>query len=248
MDQIPLPFILRMDKTLHIRGEPVYIAKPKGSSGLSKRQASIQLCIRAQGRQVVRIAVIFAGQGMQVTDEEARLYQQLSPFLQVYFQPKAWADEAFIKNWFNQFLIDTAGILGEKLLGMDCHGAQQTMEMRRRYQVEHVQPAFTPPECTDCVSPCDHHIPKVLKDYIGESFGKEFEANARDWQDTGLTASQRRMCMARWVAAAYLKLQVNQGPNGSNLLYDAFVKTGFLLNKDGSDDHKVDIGIPNYTF
>ena len=70
---------------------------PKGS-GLDKRQATIQLCIRvnirAEGPQVVRIALIFRGRGLRLSAAEKHVYRSLSKVLVVYFQPNAWADES----------------------------------------------------------------------------------------------------------------------------------------------------------
>ena len=167
----------------------------------------------------------------------------LSPFLQVYFQPSAWADEQFVKDWFKQFQLDTADLQGWKLLGMDCHGAQQTNGMRARYKAGKVQPAFTPPDCTDCVSPCDYNIPAHLKGLIGQLFMAEFHDG--DWTDSRLTASKRRMKMARWVSQAWQELQTK----GPNYFQNIFEKTGFLFSLDGSDDAKImSHKCPGYTF
>jgi hypothetical protein len=64
---------------------PCFLAGPKGS-GLDKRQASLQLCIRADGEQLVRLAIIFRGTGKRVTEEEALLYRRLSRLIRVYWQ------------------------------------------------------------------------------------------------------------------------------------------------------------------
>lgn len=77
MDQIPLPFVLGSKRTLNSIGEPVFIRAPKGS-GLDKRQATLQLCIRAEGSQLVRLAIIFKGQGLVLSAEERKVYAKLS--------------------------------------------------------------------------------------------------------------------------------------------------------------------------
>ena len=48
-----------------------------------KRQATIQLCIRAEGPQVVRVALIFRG---TVSSAEQDLYTSLAHLIHVYFQ------------------------------------------------------------------------------------------------------------------------------------------------------------------
>jgi hypothetical protein len=57
-------------------------------------------------------------------------------------------------EWVDQFEADTAALqLPEKLLGMDNHGAQQTTEFKAKLETVDTVPAYTPPECTDCISP-----------------------------------------------------------------------------------------------
>ena len=93
-------------------GEPCFIQAPHGS-GLDKRQATLQLTIRAEGPQVVRLGIIFRGTGAQdLQPEEQFYYAHLSHLLTVYFQPNAWADESVMLHWLEQFAADTAGIIG----------------------------------------------------------------------------------------------------------------------------------------
>ena len=87
MDQIPLPFVLDSSRSLNAIGRPCYIFQPGGD--LDKRQATIQLCIRAAGGQIVRPAIIFRGMGMRLNAYERALSISLSRFITVYFQPKA---------------------------------------------------------------------------------------------------------------------------------------------------------------
>ncbi len=69
-------------------------------------------------------------------------------------QPNAWADSHVMLDWADQFDADTAGLqLPEKLLGMDNHGAQQTDQFKTKLQTMNTTPVYTPPDCTDCISP-----------------------------------------------------------------------------------------------
>ncbi len=63
---------------------PVWIARPSGTN--DKRFCTLQLCLRACGEQVVRLAVIFRGQGLALSQEERELYESLSHLIRVYFQ------------------------------------------------------------------------------------------------------------------------------------------------------------------
>lgn len=63
VDQVPLPFVNEQDKTYETLGATqVWVSQP--SAGLDKRQATLQLCIRATGVQNVKPALVFRGKGM----------------------------------------------------------------------------------------------------------------------------------------------------------------------------------------
>jgi len=164
----------------------------------------------------------------------------------VYFQPNAWADELFMFDWLEQFVNDTASLPEEKLLAADGHGAQKTPEFRRRVKAANTRMVYTPPDCTDCVSPCDHHVGALLKYYISQYYTMDFEQNHEAWCNTatGLEAYERRIRIAVWTAAAWARLRVN-----SEFLRKAFVSTGFLIAKDGSEDNLIKIkGVDNYNY
>jgi len=99
-------------------------------------------------------------------------------------------------------------------------------------------------DCTDCISPCDKHVGVHLKRIMGYFYRSALNKNKAVWRSGNLSSSQRRMLMAQWAAAAWTGLQTKEG-----LLKSAFVSTGFLLAKDGSEDHLIHLaGIANYTF
>jgi hypothetical protein len=84
------------------------------------------------------------------------------------------------------------------------------------------------------VSPCDHQVGALLKHYISEYYTLDFEENHEAWSNTatGLEAHERRIRIAIWTAAAWwARLSIN-----SEFLRKAFVSTGFLIAKDGSED------------
>ena len=58
IDQVPLAFVVDREKTYDVTGnKQVWVSQP--SSGLDKRQATLQLCILAEGDQDVRPAIVF---------------------------------------------------------------------------------------------------------------------------------------------------------------------------------------------
>ena len=83
VDQVPLPFVVGQDTTYETSGsEQVWVSQP--SSGLEKRQATLQLCIRASSEQTVKPSIIFTGKG-NIKDEKSNYDKRVD----VYFQKHA---------------------------------------------------------------------------------------------------------------------------------------------------------------
>ena len=98
VDQVPLPFVIDKDKTYEIAGiNQVWILQP--GFGLDKRQATLQLCIRAEGQQTVKPAIIFRGKGNISTEERVHVVH-----VHVYFQVNAWMDTEINMKWTNHTL------------------------------------------------------------------------------------------------------------------------------------------------
>ena len=76
-------------------------------------------------------------------------------------------------------------------------------------------------------------------------FLADFEANRQLWcRKGGLNASTRRQKMATWAAAAWSFVKADAA-----FLPSAFVSTGFLIRKDGSENHLIKVpGLPDYDF
>ncbi len=146
-------------------------------------------------------------------------------------------------NWHDQFVSDTASLgPDEVLLGLDNHGAQQTEKFRAAMERANNKPAYTPPDCTDTVSPCDHYVGARLKHLMAVFYKDDFASNVAAFEL--LSASDRRMKMATWAAAAWALLRQE-----AEFIRSAFVSTGFLIAKDGSESHLIQVpGAPDYDF
>lgn len=71
---------------MEVKGsEVVWVSQP--SSGLDKRQATLQQSIRAEGEQNVKPAIVFRGKGNVRADEKAE-YDGVD----VYLESCAWMD------------------------------------------------------------------------------------------------------------------------------------------------------------
>jgi hypothetical protein len=132
VDQIPLPFINDQKTTWARRGDKTVWIRQAGSGAFSKRQATIQLCCSPVDGPQPRVALIFRGKGVRISIEERAAYH---PDVDVYFQPKAWADTAFYDQWIEQTLKPALkDIGGEVLLLCDNLSCQTSSEFRNKVQ------------------------------------------------------------------------------------------------------------------
>ena len=92
VDQVPLPFVVDQDRTYDFSGsKQIWVSQP--GSGLDKREAVLQHCIRAEGRQTVKPE--FRGKGNASTQEREKYVKDID----VYFQPCAWMDSETNMKW-----------------------------------------------------------------------------------------------------------------------------------------------------
>ena len=100
VDQVPLPFINDQDKNIRGKGaDQVWVSQP--SSGHDKREAPLQLCIRATGSQTVRPVIVFRGKE-KLSPEELSKYDKR---IEVYFQENGWMDRKVNNEWTERTLI-----------------------------------------------------------------------------------------------------------------------------------------------
>jgi hypothetical protein len=128
---------------------------------------------------------------------------------------------------------------GEVLLGMDGHGAQTTERCMAFMREMGIVCAKTPPNCTDCVSPVDRNVGQAIKLKMAKRYEAEYEANTASWdlpkKQGGLGDPRKRMLVARWASEAWDEFcRENQ-----DCITSSFVETGFLIAKNGSENHKI---------
>jgi hypothetical protein len=237
MDQVPLAFSPGSKRTLNMMHEPCEMAEP-GGSGATKRFCTLQICICAQAdQQRVNIEIYFRGQGLNLSETEKDFYAAL-PNINVRFQRKAWVDEVIAMEWLEYFREATLD-QGEVLLGMDNHSSQRTPLCEAFMDLMHIVPAYTPANCTDCTSPVDRNVGQAIKLKIAKKYHATYRANKSQWElpkrEGGLSDSRKRMLCAQWASEAWTEFcRDNQ-----DCIRRAFVGTGFLLAKDGSENHEI---------
>jgi hypothetical protein len=233
MDQVPVQFSGTSKKTYNTIGDRFgcRLGDPTGSDA-GKRFATLQITIRASGDQICKLEIYFKSDKSddKIEHDEMAHYTSI-PNIRVRFQKKAWADEGVILDYMVDFRTDTKE-LGEVILGMDRHGSQKTPLVRAFMSWVGIFPLYTPPECTDVVSPCDHHIGRHLQRLLAERYEKEYDANQTAWDIHGIETPEKRMLFATWASEAWSDLCANN----KLLIHNAFVETGFLLARDGSEN------------
>ena len=73
-----------------------------------------------------------------------------------------------------------------------------------------------------------------MKQCMSHLYEYELQDNLQMGQDGGLTASERRVYIVNWVSSAWEALK-----RKPDFIRKSFVSTGWLLAKDGSENHLV---------
>ena len=134
----------------------MWVSQP--SSGLDKRQATLQLCIRAEGQQSVKPAIVFRGKGNVSTEEKA----QYDEGVDVYFQSCAWMDSEMNMQWVAKTLAPGIGKSpDEKVIFVDNVTFQQDKQFHDACRHELNAIVYLLPE---------NHTDKIQP--IHEGFGK----------------------------------------------------------------------------
>ena len=232
IDQVPLPFVIDQDKTYDITGtKQVWVSQP--STGLDKRQATLQLCIRAGGEQNVKPAIIFRGKG-NVSPAEKAMYDK---GVDVYFQKSAWMDSDLNMQWLSRTLLPAmSDKTSEKVIFAVNVSFQQEKQFHEACRKEGNASVYLLPENhTDKVQPIDAGIGKLFKTKAGEAMEKwlEQDENLDLWHDK-IGAKDRRILMTKWSGEAWKELSKDM-----DLFTKLFQKTGCLITADGSDDDKI---------
>ncbi len=240
--QVPLPFVVGQEKTYDICGsKQVWVSQP--SSGLEKRQATLQLCIRASGMQTVKPAVIFKGKG-NVKEKEVKNYDN---DVDVYFQGYSWMDDKINMQWAKNTLIPALKNNKEKKVIFAYNVSfQLKQEFHQACRADaNALIYLLPPNHTDKVQPIDAGFGKMMKTKIGEAMERwlDLDSNLEVWHDK-ILASERRVLMTKWVGEAWRELKENH-----TFFTKLFERTGCLMTVDKSSDENINPqGLDDYTF
>ena len=239
VDQVPVAFSSGSKRSMNVKGDACE-TKDFGGSGADKRMCSLQVTIcAAPESQLMKLELILRGSGKRVADDEQALYDSLTN-INVRWQKKAWADETYTLAYLESFRRATSH-LGEVMLGMDRHGSQKTPVCLAFMKAFHIVPVFTPPNCTDCTSPVDRHVGQALKLKMQKRYFTTSSTDRDRWdlpkKEGGLSDKAKRMLVAQWASEAWEEFcRDNQ-----RCIRSAFIKTGFLLAQDGSENGLIEL-------
>ena len=242
-DQVPMPFSSPAKRSLNEKGSKRG-NRFTGASEDDKRFCTLNVTLCAkEDEQDVRIELIFRNetQGAGLTANE-RAYYDNFPNVQVRWQPSAWADEGICIDFIRDFRRQTLD-KGDVVLVMDQHSSQHTPLAQAVMTFRDIRPVFTPANCTDCVSPVDRNVGQWLKQRVYAMQEAEVsKAENRLWAypatKGGLSVSDKRKLLVRWVSAAWDEMKRER----HHCIKSAFVDTGVLIAKDGSENGLIDCG------
>ena len=127
------------------------------------------------------------------------------PRVDVYFQPKAWADTEFQKQWIPRTIGAALGDEAknaETLFYVDNVGSQTGDAFEAECVKLNLIRRCLPKNCTSEVQPTDAGLGRDFKREIGEQLAQwlENEDNLEKWESSSLSASDRRILLTQWVS------------------------------------------------
>lgn len=240
MDQVPMPFSSSSKRSMNEKGAPRGNRFTAASED-DKRFCTIQVTLCANNDDNnIPIELIFASDsyGEAMSNEEHEFYARY-PNVKVRWQRKAWADELICLDYIIDLRTHTAA-KGDIALIMDNHSAQSTERLQNFMQMFDINYVYTPAGCTDCVSPIDRNVGVWLKNRVYEMQEDEMDQPGNDcWalpsKHGGLTKKEKRMLVVRWMSQAWEDMKRDR----PELLTAAWVQSGCLVAKDGSENHLI---------
>ena len=170
LDQSPLPFVVDAKRTYeqieYKHTGKIWIAQP--SSGLDKRQCTLQIVTRAEGEQP-RIAIIFRGQGKRIRislDEKIAWHQNVD----VYWQCNAWADTKMSLEWVKGTLSKSVQGLYRFALFLDNLKSQESDEFKFTVAALNGVAWLGLKNATDLWQVVNAGLAQVLKVLIGQPY------------------------------------------------------------------------------
>ena len=249
MDQTPLPFEFNAGRTYAKRGSKTVWVKEQ-RSGWNKRQATLQLCVHADGLLYTPPLLMFRGQegpGNLARKAEMAKYPK---GIHVIFNPKAYANGENLKQWARQQYKWGSPFSPSdrepRLLAIDAFAVhKKKTKQEKKAEGDFIAElkklnctiSMIPTGGTGYVQVCDGFVNRKIKELISEQEEAHYDLHEDQWKAGKFTVGDRRLLLVEWTLNAY------------NILYEkyrdsiikAFQQVGLSLNPDGSEDWKLKI-------
>ena len=192
VDQIPLPFTFTNGSTYDNKGAKTVWVQG-GSSGLDKRQCTVQLTLFTDGISHVKPMVIFRGTGKRITLTERLKYDRR---VGVRFQENAWRDEPCMVNWIRNYWKPC--VEGKMMVLLDDYKAQKTLSVLTMLNDEcNTITIGIPPGCICLVQPLDVVFNAPFKEVVDTIATAHMEAHVTDYLHGNFSASDRRILLTK---------------------------------------------------
>lgn len=160
IDEILLPFEYLHGKTYNQQGAKTIRVK-ETRSGWDKRQATLVLCIFADGISRIPPMIIFHGTGRRLRGERERYHNDVL----VEFNPTAYMNDKLFEQYIRNHLVP---VLGGRptLLALDLMGSHKTPSILDLLRQNDVTPSLIPGGCTSRLQPLDVSVNKPFKEVL----------------------------------------------------------------------------------
>lgn len=231
LDETPLPFEYLSGRTYNqIGAKTVWVKESR--SGWDKRQASLVLCIFADGVNRIPSIIIFHGEGT-VYAKEATKYH---PGVVVEFNITAYMNNNLFLKYIQLYLIPALGNR-PSLFAMDMCSSHKTSTVLQTLRQHKIVSTLIPAGCTSLVQPLDVSINKPLKARIRD-LTDEAILDCESVEDFEKWSVGERRILTTWcVGDAWYQFCVEK----QDIVKKVFRKVGLFLPIDGSADCELDI-------
>ena len=239
MDQTPIAFEFLSGKTYDFKGaKTVWIKEAR--SGWDRRQATLQLCVFADGKLRSRPLLIF--HGAELGDSRRRTEEkEYHKEVDVLFNPTAWATSKTMLSWIRQNykMCSDFGTRDHepKLLAIDAFRVHNTSEVMASFKALKTTVSLIPGGCTGFVQVLDVALNQPMKMLIKQEANDHYDAHIQQWTDGKYTIGERRVMLTNWVARAWKRLHIEY----EETIVKAFRSVGMSLNPNGSEDFELKI-------
>ncbi|RPA90955.1 DDE-domain-containing protein [Choiromyces venosus 120613-1] len=231
LDETPIPFEYLQGKTYNTVGARTVWAK-ESRSGWDKQQATLVLCIFADGIPQIPPMIIFHGTGQRVESEKLQYHAGVI----VEFNPTAYMNDGLFERYITNYLIP---VLGGRptLFALDLMGSHKTPTVLDILRKNNITPSLIPGGCTSLVQPLDVSVNKPFKDLIRDLTDERiFELESTE-EFERWTVRDRCIMITHCVGDAFYKFHSEK----ASIICTSFRKVSLSLPVDGSLDGELDI-------